>query len=184
MKAFLNSGKLTVRKFGSRRGIELKIVCVCFICLILGGCTQVGNEVTSYQDPNTVEYEIEGASHSEEEVQEAVELIERNLAYAQRKEMDNYLSTIVSQAHEETKRELEPIFEEYTLEHIILHVEVLEKEADRMLIQTEQQTVVLDSAEGTDEYRDHISEANYTLVKENNQWKIQETVMTNTVFIK
>src|SRR5699024_6325003 len=105
------------------------------------------HQVPSYQDPNTVEYSIEGDYEIDQDIKEAVKVIEKNLKYAENKDMNGYLSTIVPDAREETEKELASFFEEYDLEHTILSVEVLEKESDIMLLRVEQQTIVLDSAD-------------------------------------
>ena len=48
-----------------------------------------------------------------------------------------------------------------------------------MLVAAQQKTV----NQGQNDYRDHITQAHHTFVLENGQWKIKETVMTNTEFI-
>lgn len=152
------------------------------ISFILFGCTT--NRV--YQDPSSVSYEIEGQSEitDSKAAAEAVDVIEQNLQYAQEEDMNGYLSTIVSEAHENTRSELQMFFELYDIEHTILRVEVLDQQLDQMLIQVEQQSVVIEAVSEAEQYRDHVSEANHTLVIENGQWKIAETTMTETYFIE
>jgi len=145
----------------------------------LSGC----NSVPEYQDPDNVNYTIESEYEVDEETKKGVQVIEDNLKYAQEENMENYLSTLVKSAHEETEEELKPFFETYDIDHTILSVEVLDQEADTMLVRTEQQTVMIDSVDGADSYRDHVTEANHTLVKEKGGWKIQETIMTDTTFL-
>lgn len=147
--------------------------------LFLTACQSVPH----YQDPDTVEYSIEGDYEIDQDIEEAVEVVEKNLEYAEKKDMKGYLSTIVPDAREETEKELSSFFEEYDLEHTILSVEVLEKESDIMLLRVEQQTVVLDSAEDAPSYRNHIAEANHTMVKVENTWMIEETIMTDTFYL-
>lgn len=146
--------------------------------LFLSAC----QSVPSYQDPDSVEYSIEGNYEIDKDIEEAVKVIEENLEYAQKEDMEGYLSTIVPSARTETKKELSSFFEEYDLEHTILSVEVLEKESDIMLIRTEQQTVVKDSVEGAPAYRDHIAEANHTMVKVDGTWMIEESIMTDAFY--
>ena len=147
--------------------------------LFLSACHQV----PSYQDPNTVEYSIEGDYEIDQDIKEAVKVIEKNLKYAENKDMNGYLSTIVPDAREETEKELASFFEEYDLEHTILSVEVLEKESDIMLLRVEQQTIVLDSADDTPAYRNHIAEANHTMIKVKGMWMIEETIMTDIFYL-
>lgn len=162
----------------------MKVLILMFSSLFfIAGCNAL-NEVPTYQDPDTVEYTINSEDTINEEVKAAVQVVEDNLRYAQEENMEGYLSTLVSSAHEETKAELTPFFEEYDLNHTILSVEILEQEEEIMLIRTEQQTVMEDSVEGAEPYRDHIAEANHTLVKENGEWKIEETIMTDTIFLE
>lgn len=147
--------------------------------LILTSCTSP----STYQNPEEVSYSIEGQFDQPKDVEEAVQIIENNLKYATNEDMEGYLSTIVNVGHEETEKELHSVFEDYDLEHTVLSAEVLEQEKDRMLIRTEQQTVMVDFVKDVKPYRSHIAEANYELVKEDGRWKIKETILTNTKFI-
>lgn len=156
-----------------------KILLLIAPLLFLSAC----QNMQSYQDPSTVEYSIEGDYEVDQDIEDAVEVIEKNLEYAGKSDMEKYLSTIIPSARAETEKELAPFFEEYKLEHTILGVEVLEKESDIMLLRVEQQAVVLDSAEDAPSYRNHIAEANHTMVKEKNTWMIEETIMTDTFYL-
>lgn len=146
----------------------------------LAGC----GSVPSYQAPETISYQIEGELSNQEEAEKAVQVITDNLAFATSEDIDGYVSTIIESAHEETRKELSPVFEEYDLEHTILSIEILEQEENRMLIQAQQQTIMTSSAEGAPVYRNHIAEVNYTMTIENGEWKIEETAMTDTKFIE
>lgn len=161
---------------------KVKSFVVIGIYLMLVGCTSS----RVYQDPSTVFYEIEGQAEitNSKEAEDAVQVIERNLQYAQDEDMEGYLSTIVSKAHENTQSELEIFFELYDIEHTILSIEVMDQQSDQMLIRVEQQSVAVDVRPEAEQYRDHISEANHTLIIEDGQWKIAETTMTNTDFIE
>ena len=70
-------------------------------------------------------------------------------------------------------------FAKYDLTHELLSFEVVKQEADSMLVAAQQKTV----NQGQNDYRAHITQAHHTFVLENGQWKIKETVMTNTEFI-
>lgn len=152
--------------------------------LFLTGCSP--SQTAEYINPEEVSYEvqIETEVTDREAIEEAVQVIENNIAYAEAEDMDGYLSTIVSSAHENTRTELEAFFELYDLEHTILSITVLEQEEDTMLIEVFQQTVAVDQAEEADDYRDHLGVANHTLVLEDGEWKISETVMTDNFFIE
>lgn len=156
-----------------------KIYLLSILVLFLTAC----NSIPTYQNPAEVAYSIEGEIENQSEVEAAIHVVEDNLNYATREDMEGYLSTIVASGREETQNELAPVFETYDLEHTVLSAEVLEQEENRLLIRTEQQTVMLDAVEGAEPYRSHIAEANHELVKENGDWKIKETIMTDTTFI-
>lgn len=156
-----------------------KIILLITAGLFLAGC----NSVPVYQDPETVSYSIEGEYNNAEDAQEAVQVIQNNLNFAQEENMEGYLSTLVSSAREETEEELAPFFETYDLEHTVLSIEILDQEEKRMLVKTEQQAVMVNSIDGAEQYRDHIAEANHTLIKEDEEWKIEETIMTDTLFL-
>lgn len=155
--------------------------------VLLSGC---GSSLTrSYIDPASHSYEVStdvelvDEEAAEEAAEEAITVIENNLAYAEDENLEGYLSTIASVGHENTKDELSAFFEEYDLEHTILSVTVLDQQPDRMLIEVEQQSIATYTAEGAEEYRDHVSVANHTLVLETDEWVISETIMTETFFI-
>ncbi|MFL2134115.1 hypothetical protein [Desemzia sp. FAM 24101] len=156
-----------------------KVLLLVIAGIFLTGC----NSVAVYQDPKTVSYSLEGEYDNTEDAQEVVQVIQDNLHYAQEEDMEGYLSTLISSAREETEEELFPFFESYDLEHTVLSVEILDQEENRMLIKTEQQAVMVDSVDGAEQYRDHIAEANHTVIKENEEWKIEETIMTDTLFL-
>ena len=147
--------------------------------LLLTGC----NSIPTYQDPEEISYAIEGEFDNQKDIEEAIQVIEDSLEYATQEDMEGYLSTIVSSGREETKKELTPVFEDYDLEHTVLSAEVLEQEKNRVLIRVKQQTVMVDAVENIKPYRSHIAEANHELVKEDGQWKIKETIMTDTKFL-
>lgn len=153
---------------------------VILLVFLLSGC----NKVPNYQNPDDVELTIQSEYEINDDVLEAVHVIEDNLRYVEEEDMEGYVSTLVSRAREETSEELALFFEQYDLNITILSIEVLEQEESIMLIQTEQQTVEVGSVEDAPNYRDHIAEANHTLVKEDGEWKIEETIMTNTIFLE
>lgn len=157
-----------------------KILLMGCASLFLMGC----QTVPQYQDPSAVSYEIEGKFSDEQTVEEAVKVIEDNLRYASEEDMEGYVSTIIEVAREDTAAELATVFETYDLEHTLLSVEVLSQDEERLLIRTHQQTVMVNSIEGAENYRNHIAETNYTMLLENGEWKIEETAMTDTKFIE
>lgn len=157
-----------------------KILLIGLASVFLTGCASI----PEYQKPEDVSYQVEGEVKDTTAVEEAVQVIEDNLQYASKEDTDGYVSTIISSAREETASELAAVFETYDLEHTLLSVEILEQEETRMLIRTQQQTVMIDAVEGAENYRNHIAEANYTMFLEGNEWKIEETVMTDTKFIE
>lgn len=156
-----------------------KLILTLVFGLILAGC----GAIPTYTDPESASYTLEGEVTDQGEADVALRVIEDNLHYAQEEDMTGYLSTIISSGHEETEAELVAVFEEYDLQHTLLRAEVLEQNPDRILIRSEQQTIMLDAISGVAPYRNHIAEANHTLVKEKGIWKIEESIMTDTKFI-
>lgn len=157
-----------------------KVLLMGLASFFLIGCASI----PEYQNPEDVSYQVEGELTDEVAAETAVQVIEDNLRYASAEDMDGYVSTLISSAREETAVELATVFETYDLEHTLLSVEVLEQEDERMLIRTQQQTVMVASIEGAENYRNHIAEANYTMLLEDGEWKIEETAMTDTKFIE
>lgn len=161
----------------------LKQVSIVVFLFILSGCTQT--KTTQYQEPDSVSYKVEEKTEitDQRSVDEAVSVIEKNLAFAQEEDMEGYKTTIVESAHQNTTDELESFFADYDIEHTVLGMAVLEQEENRILLEVNQQSVALNVAEGAEDYRDHVAVANHTLVIENGEWKITDTTMTETFFI-
>lgn len=115
----------------------------------------------------------------QEAAMQCFDLLQANLEAASSKDIDTYVATLVSTAQEETTNEMIPFFQEYTLAHTLLSFEVIKQDPSSMLVAAQQQTMNL----GENSYRNHITQAHHTFVKEGNEWRIQQTVMTNTSFI-
>lgn len=122
---------------------------------------------------------ITGAVTNQRDAQICFDLLEKNLTAASNKDIETYIDTLVSSAHEETAQEMTTFFDTYTLAHTLLSFEIVKQEASSMLVAAQQQTINL----GENSYRNHITQAHHTFVKEGAAWKIQQTVMTNTSFI-
>ena len=152
-----------------------------FFVVMLMGCR--GPQTIDYQDPESVTYELQGDIVDEAEANEALSVIEKNLQAVTEGDLDTYLETVVTDGIEDTQDELEEAFSTLDLEMTILSAEVQEQEEERMLIRIYQQTVALNQEDEENPYRDHVAEANYTMVKEEDGWKIEQTVMTNNQFI-
>lgn len=155
------------------------------IPLALAGCTP--SNTAEYINPENVSYELESEIDvtNQEAVEEAAKVIEINMAAAESEDLDLYVTTIVSKAHENTREELSKFYEQYDLEHTILSINLLEEEEDTLLFEVFQQSVATyTSEEAEGEYRDHLAVAHHTLVLEDGEWKISETAITDTYFIE
>ncbi|WP_347297439.1 hypothetical protein [Dolosigranulum savutiense] len=159
-------------------------VLVMGIAWVLMGC--VSPENRDYTDPSTVTYEIEGTDEitDQTEVDQAIAVIKENLAAAQDRDIERYVATIVSEARADTRAELIPFFDTYELEHTILGIKIADQQPEQMLIKVLLQTVALNQSSTADHYRDHVSETHYTLVKEEQEWRIAESQVTENEFIK
>ncbi|KAF1302114.1 hypothetical protein IV487_05390 [Enterococcus saccharolyticus] len=125
------------------------------------------------------EVKIEGKITDQEAAQAAFHTLTTNLQAVNDEDADLYITTLVSTAKEETKKEMQTFFDDYDLENTLLSFKVLKQEKNHMLVETQQKTI----NKGKKDYRDHIAEAHHTFVKENGKWVIEETNMTNTHFI-
>lgn len=145
-----------------------------------------GPRKISYQDPEAVSYELieDVEVEDQEAVDEAVAVVEKNIEAVEEQDMEKYLSTIVESGQQETKNELEEFFELYQLEHTALGITLLEEDDQSMLLEVMQQSIAESTAEGAEEYKDHIAVANYVLEKENEEWKISSTSIVENYFIE
>lgn len=115
-------------------------------------------------------------------VAEVKQVLQNNYTFSQEEDMKGYLNTIVKSGREDTRRELEGFFENYDINYELLSFEVLEEEADRIVVEAEQRAKATFIAEGQS-YHDHIATSEYTFVKEDGEWRISESQLTNTELI-
>lgn len=120
-----------------------------------------------------------GKISNKKDVSACLQLLQQNLTAATNKDIDTYIETLVISAQKETYTEMAQFFETFDLRHDLLSFEVIKQEDTSMLVAARQKTVSVTESE----YRNHITQAHHTFVKENESWKIQETVMTDTQFI-
>lgn len=127
--------------------------------------------------------DVIGSITDETEIAAAIDVIQQNLDAATTKDIDTYVSTLIETAQEESRTEIGQFFEDYSLEHTILEVKVVKQTPSEIMLKVSQQTVTQPGQKQKKNYRNHISEANHTLIKEQGQWKIAETAMSDTRFI-
>lgn len=139
------------------------------------GCTSEASEGEK-QDLITGEYQ------NIEQVQEVRDILLKNLEYAEDENIDGYLSTISSSAHDETRQAMEEFFAHHTVTHSLLKFEVIEEHKDEIIAKTEQETKGSSTREDTD-YKNHIAEVLHIFRKERDEWKIFESSITNVTFI-
>ena len=153
---------------------ELSFVGLLFICGLF-----FYQQITSRSAETTVaRLQVTGAVTDSSAAQACLTVLKQNLQAATQKDVEGYTATLVTSARESTAKEMHA-FAKYDLTHELLSFEVVKQEADSMLVAAQQKTV----NQGQNDYRDHITQAHHTFVLENGQWKIKETVMTNTEFI-
>ncbi|MGX7060180.1 hypothetical protein [Vagococcus humatus] len=136
-------------------------------------------EATDIAEASNKQVSPTGNITDKKEAQKTLQLLVENLDAASQKDVNRYVDTLVTSAQTSTAKEMTVFFKTYTLEHRLLSFQVVKQETDHMLVKTKQQTL----NRGTSQYKDHITHANHTFVKENNKWKIEETIMTQTEFI-
>ena len=126
---------------------------------------------------------ITGNIKNKEVIEEGITVIETNLKAVNQKDMSAYLSTLVNSAQADTKKEMKKFFKDFSVENELLEIKVLDETPDKLLLQAQQKTTAPSNKKQKEKYRNHISTANHTLVKEDGKWKIAETIMTDTQFI-
>ena len=151
---------------------------VLFLVLLVNYFNKAQN-ITDNISQEAGQVEVTGKIENQTEALAALAVLETNLAAANDKDIDRYVNTLVPEAREATKKEIEKTFAEYDLEHTLLSFEVLSQTDDLLQVKTQQKTINL----GKNKYRNHITEAHHTFVKEDGQWLIKEVSMSNTQFI-
>lgn len=151
---------------------------VLFLVLLVNYFNKAQN-ITDNISQEAGQVEVTGKIENQTEALAALAVLETNLAAANDKDIERYASTLVPEAREATKKETEKTFAEYDLEHTLLSFEVLSQTDDLLQVKTQQKTINL----GKNKYRNHITEAHHTFVKEDGQWLIKEVSMSNTQFI-
>ena len=138
------------------------------------------NTVVDSATKEITEVRVLGKDAQSKEGQLGLALIQQNLAATNDQNITAYLDTIVKSAKTETKAEIAPFFKEYKLENTLISYEVKKMTPNAMLIETQQRTL----NKGKNNYRSHIATITHKLVQEDNQWKIKESNVTNSEFIK
>lgn len=156
-----------------------------WLCLLLlpvvfltFGLKKVLQPTMTYQDVI-----ISGKIQDKKTVYAAVNLLQKNLKAASEKDLPNYLATLVTSARQETEPEIQAFFSEQTLEHRLISVQVKSISQTKVTITAQQETLNLEKSNSEKNYPDHQTEANHTLIIEDGQWKIAETIMSATYFL-
>ncbi len=123
--------------------------------------------------------EITGEVNNKAEATACLEVLKANLAAANNEDTTAYVDTLVASARQATQKEMDDFFAEYDLSHELESFKVVKQEQGSMLVEAQQKTV----NRGKQKYRNHLTQAHHTFVKEDGAWKIKETNMTNTEFI-
>ncbi|MGM0123941.1 hypothetical protein IGI37_001315 [Enterococcus sp. AZ194] len=154
------------------------------VCLLIGlgglGIWFFSDSSKNTNQAQSLSVEITGTISDKKAAESAFTVLKKNIQAVNDKDIDAYLSTIVPSSREETKKEMTPFFEKYSLKNELLSFEVKKQDNDHMLIEAQQKSQNL----GKEKYRSHIAVANHTFVKEGGEWLIQETVITDTKFIQ
>ncbi|GAQ17722.1 hypothetical protein OPHB3_1647 [Oceanobacillus picturae] len=140
--------------------------------ILLIGCSNGGSTVKDTPPEDLSENAIE-----------VKQVLEKNLQATQEEDMDAYLATLVESGRESTKKEIAGFFEDYDMEYELLGFEILEEEDERIVIEAEQRATATYVAEGLS-YRDHIARSEQTFVREEGEWRIAKSEITNTDIIK
>ncbi|MEG0284905.1 MAG: hypothetical protein RR494_03325 [Vagococcus sp.] len=123
---------------------------------------------------------ITGKFKDEKTAKELLACLEKNINAANNKDMDTYLETLTPEKREDTKKEMTSFFKEYDIQTELLTFDIKKQDDDHALVQAQQKSI----NHGDNKYRNHIAEANHTFVKIDGNWYIDQSVMSNTKFIK
>lgn len=123
---------------------------------------------------------ITGKFKDEKTAKELLACLEKNIHAANKKDMETYLETLTPEKREDTKKEMTSFFKEYDIQTELLTFEIKKQDDDHALVQAQQKSI----NHGDNKYRNHIAEANHTFVKIDGTWYIDQSVMSNTKFIK
>lgn len=152
---------------------------------IVLGCLFLIAFITAYidsEDEMEVQSGVAGDFSDEKEALEVKNVLQLNLKYAEDKDIEGYLTTISSSAHEDTEEAMSGFFNDFTVSHLLLEFEVIEQGQDELVAKAKQQTTG-DTDLEDEEYRDHIADILHIFEKEDGNWKISESSVTNLVFI-
>jgi len=122
---------------------------------------------------------ITGKINNVQDIEECVRIIEKNNAAVNNKQLNDYAETLVHSARAASVKELKTVFETYDLQVEIQNIKVKTHEQEYIVFEIEQRTVNNNEAD----FRNHVSTALTTFVKEDGTWKIAETAMSDTTFL-
>lgn len=158
-----------------RNSSRLFIVAFFFLSLFISACSSDSTN-TNNQEGITGQYE------NKEAVSASRELLINNLRYAENEDIDGYLSTIPTEAHADTREAMEAFFKEHTISHTLLEFEVIEELENELVVKTKQESRGQNDLDEAD-YRNHVAEVLHIFKKEENQWKITESSVTDVLFL-
>lgn len=146
-----------------------------FLSLLVSACSP---ESSNIKDQNG----ITGQYENKEAVSATKELLMDNLHYAENEDIEGYLSTIPTEAHGDTREAMEAFFKEHTISHKLLEFEVVKEFENEIVVKTKQESIGQNDS-GESDYKNHVAEVLHVFKKEENQWKITESSVTNVIFL-
>ncbi|WP_156291390.1 hypothetical protein [Oceanobacillus salinisoli] len=105
------------------------------------------------------------------ETDRALGVVESNLQYAEEEDLEAYVDTLAAGVQEERTTEIEELFENADVNYEIVGTDVVIESTSTIVLLVEQKAVATDLAEGY-EFTDSIAEVQYSLAKEEGEWKV------------
>lgn len=150
--------------------------CIVFVLFLFStGCTSEASQVDNQN-------QIIGEYQNKERVKDARDVLVKNLEFAEEEDIEGYLSTISSNAHDETRVAMEDFFENHSVTHSLIEFEVVEEKENEIIAKTQQETKGHSNLKDAD-YKNHVAEVLHIFRKEQDEWKISESSITNVTFI-
>lgn len=161
------------------------LLTVAVLMFVIAGCgdseeKDVDESASSKPEESTNSEPDESANSeaddiNEEEAEAALDVLFKNIEYANAQDVDGYLKAIPEEDQEMTKDAVQQMFDEGKTEMEIVDYEVLSTDEEVVEIGVVQTTVAIDEIEGME---DNILEIIHTLVVEDGDWKIAGSEIT------
>lgn len=138
---------------------------------------------TKYKDANGNILQIQGNITDKKPVLQCLETLIKNFNATSSQDLTSYLETIPTSKRQETKQTIKQSWEKYHIQVSIISFKVQVQQGDLIRVLVEQKEVATWEKAGAEAYRPHVAQTNYEFKLFDNQWLINQMIVSDNFFI-